>query len=339
MPSDKELEQERFFSNRIAKRDRHLGRIARKSGSDCYRVYDRDIPEVPLALDRYGDSAVLQLFERPYDKPESEERAWLDLMAQASAGALRIPRGNIHIKTRRRLGIDEQYSAGEGMAGGIPDGGTIVHEHGLSFVVNLDAYIDTGLFMDHRLARAMVREVSSGKRVLNLFCYTGSFSVYALAGGAVGVVGVDLSNTYLAWAEKNIAANQLDASKYRGVRADVSVFLADAAVAGELYDVIVLDPPTFSNSKKMADFLDVVRQWPDLVQACLSVLAPDGVILFSSNARSLRVDPALVPGASILEISGKTIPEDYRGHPHRSWLVTHSPVNPTRFFLHGQGGM
>jgi len=331
MPSDKDLEQERYFSNRIVKRDRHLGRIARRIDSDCYRVYDRDIPEIPLALDRYGDAAVLQLFERPYDKPESEEAAWLDMMAAASASALGIPRGNVHIKTRRRLGVDEQYNVGDGDAGLAAGGGKTVREHGLSFVVDLDSYIDTGLFMDHRPARAIVRSLSSGKRVLNLFCYTGSFSVYALAGGAAGVVGVDLSNTYLAWAERNIAVNKLDASRYRGVRADVSAFLTGSVASGDLYDVIVLDPPTFSNSKKMAGFLDITRHWPDLVRSCLSVLAPEGVILFSSNARSLRVDPALVPGSSILEISEKTIPEDYRGHPHRSWLVTHSPVNPRLF--------
>jgi 23S rRNA (cytosine1962-C5)-methyltransferase len=339
MPSEKDSEQARYFSNRIAKRDRHLGRIARRIESDCYRVYDRDIPEVPVALDRYGDSAVLQLFERPYDKPEADERAWLDMMAEASAGALNIPLGNVHIKTRRRLGIDEQYDAAEGDTGAIPGGGKTVREHGLRFIVDLDSYIDTGLFMDHRPARAMIRVLSRGKRVLNLFCYTGSFSVYALAGGAASVVGVDLSNTYLAWAGRNIEANGLDSSKYRGVREDVSVFLAGSAASRELYDVIVLDPPTFSNSKKMAGFLDISRHWPDLVKACLSVLAPEGVVLFSSNARSLRVDPALLPGASILDISEKTVPEDYRGHPHRSWLITHASVNPTRFFLHGQDGM
>ena len=185
----------------------------------------------------------------------------------------------------------------------------------------------------------MVLDLSAEKRVLNLFCYTGSFSVYALEGGASGVVCGDLSNTYLAWAERNIAANSLDASRYRGVRADASAFLASSAAAGEVYDVIVLDPPTFSNSKKMAGFLDVVRHWPGLLKACLDVLAPEGVILFSSNARSLRIDPSLVPGAAVLDISGRTIPEDYRGHPHRSWLVTHGTVNPTRFYLHGRAGM
>jgi 23S rRNA (cytosine1962-C5)-methyltransferase len=339
MPSEKDSEQARYFSNRIVKRDRHLGRIARRTDSNCYRVYDRDIPEIPLALDRYDDSAVLQLFERPYDKPDSEESAWLGMMADAAAAALAIPRGNIHIKTRRRLGLDEQYEAGDGESGGMPVAGKIVRENGLSFIVNLDSYIDTGLFMDHRPARVMVRSLSGGKRVLNLFCYTGSFSVYALAGGAARVVGVDLSNTYLAWAERNIAANTLDSARYRGVRADVSAFLADAAASGERFDVIVLDPPTFSNSKKMDGFLDVVRHWPELARACLSVLAPEGVVLFSSNARSLRVDPALLPGASILDISEKTVPEDYRGHPHRSWQITHSSVNPTRFFLHGQDGM
>jgi 23S rRNA (cytosine1962-C5)-methyltransferase len=339
MPSEKDLEQGRFFSNRVAKRDKHLGKFARRTGSDCYRVYDRDIPEIPLALDRYGAAAVLQLFERPYDKPESEEAAWLELMADASAAALGMDRKHIHIKTRKRLGIDEQYGVVDAERHdqhGTTE--TVVRELGLSFMVNLVDYIDTGLFMDHRPARALVRSISAGKRVLNLFCYTGSFSVYALAGDASLVVGVDLSKTYLAWADRNIALNGFDLARYRGVRSDVSTFLAESAAAGARYDIIVLDPPTFSNSKKMVGFLDISRHWTDLVRSCLSVLDPLGVILFSSNARSLRVDPGLVPDAAVLEISDLTIPEDFRGHPHRSWLITHGAISPTRFFPRGQAG-
>ena len=322
MPTEKDLEQAGFFENRIAKRDKHLRKWARKSDTGCYRVYDRDIPEIPLSLDRYGDAAVLYLYERPYEKPEAEESAWLELMAGAAAASLSISRDSIAVKTRRRLGLEDQYErADKGGAGNARE--RVVRENGLSFIVNLDDYIDTGLFMDHRPARALIRGMSRGKRVLNLFCYTGSFSVYALAGGAAEVVGVDLSNTYLAWAERNIALNHLEPG-YRGVRADVLAFLAGEPGRGAFYDLIVLDPPTFSNSKKMEGFLDVSRHWPRLVEACLSALAPGGSILFSSNARSLRLDPSLVPLASIEDISEKSIPEDFRGHPHRTWLISHA---------------
>ncbi len=334
MPTEKELEQSLFFANRVAKRDKHLRKWARKSGTDCYRVYDRDIPEVPLSLDRYGDAAVLYLYERPYDKPDDEEAAWLELMAGVAASSLNIARTSLIVKTRRRLGVEDQYErtdadtqatgTGSGEARKHAARQRVVRENGLSFIVNIDDYIDTGLFMDHRPAREMVNGMASGKRTLNLFCYTGSFSVYALAGGATHVVGVDLSNTYLAWAERNIELNDLGLERYRGVRADVSAFLAGEAARGARYDLIVLDPPTFSNSKKMDGFLDIARHWPELVKACLAVLDPGGTVLFSTNARSLKLDSALLPEAKILDISEKTVPEDFRGHPHRTWLISHA---------------
>ncbi len=322
MPTEKDLEQSLFFANRVIKRDKHLRKWARKTDTDCYRVYDRDIPEVPLSLDRYGDAAVLYLYERPYDKPDDEETAWLELMAGAATGALNIQRTSLVVKKRRRLGVEDQYERTGSEVKVARQ--RVVRENGLSFIVNIDDYIDTGLFMDHRPAREIISGMASGKRVLNLFCYTGSFSVYALAGGATHVVGVDLSNTYLAWAERNIELNGLGLERYRGVRADVTTFLASEAARGARYDLIVLDPPTFSNSKKMDGFLDVARHWPELVRACLAVLDTGGTVLFSTNARSLKLDAALLPEASIVDISDKTIPEDFRGHPHRTWLISHA---------------
>jgi len=341
MLSAKDTEQAQFFQNRVAKRDRHLARMARRLDCDCWRIYDRDIPEIPLSLDRYGDAAVLYLYERPYEKPDDEEAAWLELMAESAATALHLDRSSIFIKTRKRLGLDEQYGR-ETAPGGSRSQTThvaefAVREQGLSFIVNLADYIDTGLFMDHRPARAMIRDMASGRRVLNLFCYTGSFSVYALAGGAASVVGVDLSNTYLSWAERNMQLNKLDAGKYRGVRADVLAFLTGEAGRGARYDIIVLDPPTFSNSKKMDGFLDIARHWRSLVDACLAVLDPHGVLFFSTNARSLRIDAGSIPGASVEDTSTRTVPEDFRGHPHRSWLIR--PFSQTISDQHGRGGM
>ena len=228
MPSGKDLEQRNFLLNRLIKRDRHLRKLARREDTNCYRVYDRDIPEIPLSVDRYADVAVVCLFERPYEKSEVEESEWLNLMKGAVAEALGIEPGFVLSKTRRRLGLDEQYDRTDDS-----QLFRVVREQGLSFKVNVSDYLDTGLFMDHRPTRALVRRLAQGRRVLNLFCYTGSFSVYALAGGAQEVCGVDLSNTYLDWAAGNIVLNGLDLNRYQGIRADVIKFLTEAARSEE----------------------------------------------------------------------------------------------------------
>ncbi|TFG80876.1 MAG: rRNA (guanine-N2)-methyltransferase [Spirochaetales bacterium] len=317
MLSERDYIQRDFFLNRLKKRDKHLKTWARRIETDCYRVYDRDIPEIPLALDRYADTAVLYLYERPYEKDPAEETAWLALMQDVAAEALGIEPGFVFSRTRRRLGLEEQYerSGGRGVT-------RIVREQGLKFLVNLSDYLDTGLFMDHRPGRAMVRARSSGKRILNLYCYTGSFSVYALAGGAATVTGVDLSNTYLSWAQENIRLNDLSTERYTGLREDTQAFLSRAARAGFRYDLIILDPPTFSNSKKMDAFLDINRHWPDLIRACSEVLAPDGFILFSTNARKLRFDPSMVPAMHFQDIGDTSVPQDFRPRYHRAWMVT-----------------
>ena len=314
MPSGKDIEQQAILRNRLVKRDRHLRKLARRENTDCYRVYDRDIPEIPLSVDRYGDVAVVYLYERPYEKPVQEETEWLSLMSLAVAEALDLDSSSILCKTRRRLGLDQQYERTDEAKVF-----RIVREHGLRFKVNVSDYLDTGLFLDHRPTRALARRLAQGRRVLNLFCYTGSFSVYALAGGAVEVCGVDLSNTYLSWAAENIALNTLPPARYTGVRADVGKFLSQAANNGERYGLIILDPPTFSNSKKMDEFMDINRHWPALVQSCLAILDDDGDLLFSTNSRSLKFDPQLINGASIVDISAASTPEDFRHKPHRAW--------------------
>lgn len=318
MPSEKDEQQQAYLLNRLLKRDRHLAKWGRRTETDCYRVYDRDIPEIPLVVERYGDEALLALFERPYEKPEDEELAWLELMKQATSQALAIAPDNIHVKVRRRLGVEDQYektSAPEAQL-------KTVHEHGLAYLVNLHEYLDTGLFMDHRPLRQRLRSEAGGMRVLNLFCYTGSFSVCALAGGAALVHAVDLSNTYLAWAERNIRLNGVDTALYQGIRADAIEFLKDAAYSTIRYDRIILDPPTFSNSKKMTGFLDTNRHWPELVQLCAKLLAPDGLLYFSTNSRDLRFDAALLPELNSRDISASTIPEDFRPNAHKAWEIS-----------------
>jgi 23S rRNA G2069 N7-methylase RlmK/C1962 C5-methylase RlmI len=321
MPSDKDLRQVEFFRNRVAKNEKALRKWARREGIEALRLYDRDIPEVPLALDRYGDALLLALYERPYDKEEALEDEWLGLMSTAAAEALGIEPSLVFSRTRKRQRGDGQY---ERVAAAGAE--RSVREGGLSFIVNLSDYLDTGLFLDHRPTRAMVRAEAAGKRVLNLFCYTGSFSVYAAAGGASEVTSVDLSNTYLAWAERNLEANGFSPEAHPLVRSDVAAFLTEAAARGEAWDLIVADPPTFSNSKGAERDFDVNADWPALLGACVALLSPGGRLYFSTNSRRLKWDAAeasrLAPGGLWEDISAQTIPHDYRdAKAHRCWRL------------------
>jgi 23S rRNA G2069 N7-methylase RlmK/C1962 C5-methylase RlmI len=327
--SDKDRIQGEFFRNRVSKNERQLRRWARKEGIEALRLYDRDIPEVPLALDRYGrgDEAalVMALYERPYEKDEAEESDWLDLMALEAAGALGVDPARVFIKTRKRQRGLGQYERNEGLAaGGGAKGGSAelwVREGGLSFLVNLSDYLDTGLFLDHRPTRALVRSDSKGRDVLNLFSYTGSFSVYAAGGGALSVTSVDLSNTYLAWAGRNLERNGFSGSAYPLIRSDVRAFLEGAASAGKGWDLIVVDPPTFSNSKMSEGDFDLNRDWPELLSASLRVLRPEGKLYFSTNSRRLKWDGERVPG-SWEELSEASIPPDFRDRKaHRCWRL------------------
>lgn len=373
--NDKSIEknayQAELFSNRLKRKYKELRKQMRKNRISCYRLYDRDIPEVPVSLDLYEflpdgvDSvmeaarfmsdqnerlsandpavekeikertwAVLYLYERPYEKSEEEETLWLDAMAKAAADILGIDKSHIIKKSRGHKSHkeDEQYQKNDSQ---ISIEG-LVQEQGQLFRVDLTSYLDTGLFFDHRPLRATVRDTSSKKRVLNLFCYTGSFSVYAAQGNASYVESVDLSNTYLAWAKDNMKLNGFtDKKKYEFIRADCQVFLQEKAVAAkggkladeELYDLIILDPPTFSNSKATNDVLDINRDWPQLVKDCLNILAPGGTLYFSTNSERIKFDISKIPPKTAAgseftwkEITEHTISADFAGKkPHKAW--------------------
>lgn len=328
-----------MFANRLEKNWRHLRKWARRTGVTAYRLYDRDIPEIPLAVDLYEEDGTdrrylhIALYERPYDKPEDAETRWMDAMKRAAADVLEIPGESVYAKIRRRQrGEDAQYEKIAATGGKI-----VVAEGGARFLVNLADYLDTGIFLDHRPARFMVRAEAAGKNVLNLFCYTGAFSVHAAAGGAASVTSVDLSKTYLAWAAENLKLNGFDATmetegdcRYKGrwpcVHADVKAFLAAARRAGAKWDLIVCDPPTFSNSKRAVDILDINRDWAELCRNCLALLSPGGILYFSSNSRALKFESELIGGAAargdiaITDLSDKSIPEDFRNRNiHRLW--------------------
>ena len=302
------------FRNRLAKNAKHWGRWARRRGLGAYRVYDRDLPEFPLAIDCYIalDSALgarvhLQEIETGWEQSAAEHAAWLAAVHAATAAALALPASAIAVKERRRRhGRDQHTKTG--------DAGRdfVVVESGLRFWVNLEAYLDTGLFLDHRTLRAMVRERAAGRRMLNLFAYTGSFTVYAAAGGAITSDTVDLSNTYIDWAARNFALNGLDTTRHALIRAAVLAWLDVARSEGRRYDLIVLDPPAFSNSKAMDGVLDIQRDHAGLVAATRALLAPDGELFFSTNLRTFRLDPALAVDAACTDITARTLPEDFR---------------------------
>jgi len=308
--------QAQMFLNRVAKNYKHLKRRARREGIECFRVYDRDIPELSFALDVYGQRAHLQEYSAPVTEVRAQ-REWRSAMHAATAQALDIPLRQVVLKQRHGQRPDVQYRKlgprGEDF---------IVGEGGHRFIVNLTDYLDTGLFLDHRKTRALVQSLAAGRRFLNLFCYTGSFSVYAAAGGAKTSTSVDLSNTYLDWARRNFELNGMDAGRHRLDQADARRFVRDEAVAGQRYDLIVLDPPSFSNSKRMQGVLDVQRDHVALIRGCVEILASAGDMLFSTNLRSFRLDAAALAGLKIADISAQTVPSDFRNRKiHKCWRI------------------
>ena len=312
--SEKSAEQGSLFRARLLKRAHHLRRYPTRQGITCYRIYERDIPEIPLVVDRYEDCLHITEYERPHDRSPAEHADWLDLMARTAARALEVDPKNVFLKRRERLSGESQYErcADEQQT-------FIVHEGGLKFVVNLSDYVDTGLFLDHRLTRSMVRESAEGKRFLNLFGYTGSFTVYAAAGGAVATTSVDLSNTYLDWARRNMRLNGFEGPEHRFIRDDAMSFLDDDR--GE-YDLAVVDPPTFSNSKMTEDFWDVQRDHAAMLGQLLTRMSPGGVIFFSTNFRRFKFDETALSGVAIREISHRTVPPEFRNRRiHRCWRM------------------
>ena len=304
------------FRNRLGKNHRHVSKWARRQAIGCYRLYDRDIPQFPLLIDRYESHVHLQEFDTGWQQSEAEHTAWIAGVTAAAAQVLELPPAHIHYKTRARQRGASQY----GRMGSGPE--FPVAEGGLRFLVDLDSYLDTGLFLDHRKTRGLVRELSPGRRVLNLFCYTASFSVYAAARGAVTSESVDLSNTYLDWAGRNFRLNEMNLARHALVRADVFAYLRDAQRMSRQFDLIVLDPPSFSNSKKTDEVLDVQRDHGRLIEGAMALLAPGGELLFSTNRRNFALDPEIGARWAVRDITAWSIPEDFRGRPpHACWRI------------------
>ena len=308
------------FRRRLAKRFKHLAKWARRQGIEAFRIYDRDIPEIPLVIDWYAGWLHAAEYERPHDRTEIEHDVWLDKMIEAAALELGVPPSQTFLKVRKRQRAGGQYEKVDQRRAVVT-----VQEAGLTFEVNLSDYLDTGLFLDHRQTRALVRDEARGKRFLNLFCYTGSFSVYAADGGATETTSVDLSNTYLEWTRTNLAANGFkDAGRHRTVRDEARAFLEHRARRGEqLFDLVVCDPPTFSRSAKSEVPWDVDRDHAALLDLIAANLAPAGIVYFSTNFRRFHLATEQVEKRyTIREITRQTIPEDFRNDRiHRAWRL------------------
>jgi 23S rRNA (guanine2445-N2)-methyltransferase / 23S rRNA (guanine2069-N7)-methyltransferase len=315
----------RMLVNRLRKNLKHLGRWARRSGVDCYRLYDADLPEYAVAVDLYQSEnlwVVVQEYAPPAEIEPELARARLQEALGAVAEVLELPAGRIELKTRSRQRGSGQYQK-------LGSGGRLhqVNEDGCRLLVNFNDYLDTGLFLDHRITRGLIRQWSAGRDFLNLFAYTGAASVQAAAGGAASTTTVDLSKTYLDWARRNLELNGFSGPQHRLIQADCLEWLKEASErrpAERGYGLIFLDPPTFSSSKRMESAFDVQRDHGRLIQQAVQLLTPDGILLFSNNYRRFRLDREALKGLEVEEISASTIPEDFRRNPkiHRCWRIT-----------------
>lgn len=321
-----------MFANRLSKRLRQLKKWAAKAGNDAFRLYERDIPEFPAVVDWYGGEVVAWLHPRTKDETEEQQDAHEANCIEKICSSLEIPREKLFVKERRRQknrreGADEGQGQYQKVAAAenAPSALRVMREQGLRFEVNLTDYLDTGLFLDHRTTRDMVRQRCKGLRVLNLFAYTGSFTCYAIDGGAVATTTVDMSATYQAWTLRNLRLNGFDVGDaHRLVEADCLAWLDRGPKPGEQYDVIVCDPPTFSNSKRMeASSFSVDRDWPALIGSLPKWLSPQGTIWFSSNSRRLELDAAhLPPTFAARDMSKRTHAFEFReGCGHQAWLL------------------
>lgn len=314
----KDHEQAQIFTLRLTKRAKHLRRWPTKRKITCFRIYERDVPEIPLVVDRYEDYLHITEYERPHDRNLARHEAWLELMCEAAAKTLDVPRSHVFLKKRRKDSDTRQYQK-VSRAGKV----ITVNEGGLRFLVNLTDYVDTGLFLDHRETRKMVQKEAEDKDFLNLFAYTGSFTVYAASAHASSTTTVDLSKNYLDWAQRNLEVNDLTDAKHRFIAADTMEFISEqAANPMRMYDLAVVDPPTFSNSKRTEQDWDVQTQYVELLNHVHQIMRTGGIVYFSTNFRRFKFDESVLPNFKCREISKQTVPEDFRNKRiHRCWRL------------------
>ena len=306
------------FANRLQKNIKKIEKWAKQQGLDAYRLYDADLPEYNLAVDRYADHIVVQEYAAPKNIDENKARQRLLDAVNATLQVTGIETNKLILKVRQKQKGTNQYEklANKGEY-------FYVNEYGAKLWVNLTDYLDTGLFLDHRLTRKMLGEMAQGKDFLNLFAYTGSATVHAALGKAKSTTTVDMSNTYLNWAEQNLLLNDIEGKQHKLIQADCLQWLAKC---DRQFDLIFVDPPTFSNSKRMEDSWDVQRDHIKLMTNLKRILRQNGTIVFSNNKRGFKMDFAKLEelGLSAVEISHKTLPLDFERNKqiHNCWLVT-----------------
>jgi 23S rRNA (guanine2445-N2)-methyltransferase / 23S rRNA (guanine2069-N7)-methyltransferase len=305
----------KMFANRLQKNLKQLGKWARREGVECYRLYDADMPEYALAIDLYEDWVHVQEYAAPKSiDPEKAQARLFDALA-AIPQALNVDKSKVIIKRRERQAGTKQYQR-QATQGQFME----VNEGGAKLLVNLTDYLDTGLFLDHRPLRLRIQREAAGKRFLNLYCYTATATVHAAKGGARSTTSVDLSKTYLDWARRNLSLNGFS-DKNKLEQGDVMTWLAEDR--GE-YELIFIDPPTFSNSKRMEGVFDVQRDHVQLLDLAMARLAPGGVLYFSNNFRKFLLDEGLATRYAVEEISASTLDPDFARNPkiHRAWRLT-----------------
>lgn len=295
------------LKNRLQKNLKKLKTYLQKNKIEAFRIYNKDIPEYPYLIDVYGEQAVI--YEQGKKLSEEDEVKRIQHqkdIEKVIEEVFQISAGQQHFKIRQRQKGNEQYRP---LAPGAGDYFTI-DESPMKFWVNLERYLDTGLFLDHRPLRQHLLEISRDKKVLNLFCYTGSLSVAAAKGGG-SVTSIDMSRTYLDWAMENFVLNDLDPKAHRFIQADVLKELHDMIEAKVQFDLILLDPPSFSNSKRMEEDLDIERDHPILIRDCMKLLAPEGKLYFSTNKRKFELHSIVSHQYEVKEITQWTIPQDF----------------------------
>lgn len=305
------------LKNRIRKNYRHVRKWAKRTLTNCFRIYDREIREYPFAIDFYDGRFCVHYFTRQRDSEEPPKELY-DEVVNALCSIFSTTPEAIYWRTRIKREKTEQYEK----ASESKEFFTVL-EYGVKFLVNLVDYLDTGLFLDHRETRQLVSNGAKGKRLLNLFAYTCSFSVHAAAKGAVFTKSVDMSNTYTKWGRDNFILNGIALKHHPIVREDYLRFLEEELHTGTKYDIIVIDPPTISRSKKMDKMFDIQIDYIPLISDALQLLTKDGVIFFSTNSRQFRFDETRFEGCTIQDISKKTLPIDFHDPKiHRCWKIS-----------------
>ena len=307
-------EKFQMFENRLLKNYKHRLKQAKRQNISCWRLYDHDLPEFPICIELYEDYIYIAEYNRRHALTDEEHEVWLEETKKIIENMTQVPIEKMFLIVRKRMSHREgQYEKAEEV---IASKIITVQENGHQFLVNLTDYLDTGLFLDHRITRQIVAEQAPQKNVLNLFSYTSSFSVYCAAAGARSVTSVDLSKTYLQWSQDNFALNKLiNPSSYHFIHADVKQYLK--TLPSNEFDLVIMDPPTFSNSKRMKDILDIQMDHVELINDVLKAMKPGATLYFSTNFSRFVLDTEQIHSTQIKDITKATTPFDFDGRLKR----------------------